>query len=363
MVMAGDRAVSPLAPSDAWGTDETGVDWDYLYRRYAPPLRALIASRVPRGVPVEDILQDTFTRAIRSTPRIDTSRPAWPFLATVAGRAVADWWTREHIHRPVEYPTSVVTDEYPGSDAHAQSLDRVIGTRRVLAAMTPRHRRVLYLYEGEGWSYDTLTEAEQVSVKAMKSLLGRARGCFHARYRELVGGTPLGVLVGMRIVLSRLRARLGQWQDGMARESLAAVGGLVVVAAVVGAATSPLASATVSHRAGGLLESYSSAIHVPAPVVGAERNRHGSNHPATAITETPHQHEATPPTAAPLTPTLLDAGGGIVNTSDRSTASFWITAGQDPLGNELRVGTETRCDQGQVAARKCEAIRTLPGSS
>jgi hypothetical protein len=59
----------------------------------------------------------------------------------------------------------------------------------------------------------------------------------------------------------------------------------------------------------------------------------------------------------------VEAGGGLTNTPETSTASFWLTI-VDPVGTgERTVGTTTRCDQGKVAASKCDVIRQVPGSS
>lgn len=366
MVMAGDRPLPRTveAQRDAqggWDPEGSGaVDWGYLYEQYAQPLRALIARRLPNGEPVEDILHDTFARAIRSTPLIDTDRPPWPFLATVAGRAVADWWARADASRPVEHPVGAATDDYPGSDAHALSLDRVMGARRALLALTPRHRRVLYLYEGEGWSYETLTEAEQVSVQAMKSLLGRARSCFHARYREIVAGdAALGLLVGLRTALNRLRARLDRWEGWRGWESLAAIGGMVVAGAIIGGATSPVASATIGLTSPSSV-SFSGALDAPAlataeTVIGHAPSA-GNRGPAVV-----HRQPDEAARPSPSTSRLLDAGGSVVNGPHDSIVSFYVEFEDPVLLSKHRFGTETHCEKGEVAARKCQVIRSLPG--
>lgn len=65
------------------------LDWDEVYRTQAPRLRGVIARRVEAGA-VEDVLQETFLRAYRSSDRFDASRPIEPWLTTIAVHAAAD---------------------------------------------------------------------------------------------------------------------------------------------------------------------------------------------------------------------------------------------------------------------------------
>lgn len=361
--MAGDYPVRPEAPSWCEERESGTVDWEYLYEQYADSLRRLIARRLPRGAPVEDVLQETFARGIRSTRLIDTRRPPWPFLATVAGRAVADWWSREGAHRALGGPTREATDDFPGSDEHASALDRVIGTRRALLALKPRHRRALYLHAGADCSYQRLVELDRISSQAMRSLVCRARARFEAHYRDLA----LGLLVWGRTVSARIRARLERLAVPLAGDGLAALGGVMVASVVVGAATFPSASATAPARSarpqpavvlrpGGPVLTSESTTRSPT-VAGRARWAHADG-------EREQRQDTVQPPSVPGRPTVpVDAGGGVTDDVEAPTVSFWVTV-TGPLGvTEQTFGMETRCNQGEVAARKCDVIRRLPGST
>jgi RNA polymerase sigma factor (sigma-70 family) len=375
MVMAGDRPVrlahaSCLDREERWSERPGEVDWQFLYEQYADPLRRLIARRLPHNGPVEDVLQEAYARGIRSTESIDTTRPPWPFLATVAGRAVADWWTREGTRASVHVPAEPLADrpgeDFPGSDEHAHTLDRTIRARRALLALTPRHRRALYLYEGADWSYETLVALDRTTPKAMKSLLGRARARFEEHCRRLA----LGVLVWRRTLPGRLRERAA-WMS-VTSEGLTVLGGAVVATLVAGVATLPFASATSSTVQA---DAYRARVQAEAeerlpprgvapPEIGRATDEPTAARPdATASRNVPQQEQQE---RAPVAsrPVVVSGGGGLVNTPEESTASFWlVTVEGSILWNEKRIGMETRCEEGEVAAHKCEAIRFLAGSS
>ena len=364
MVMAGDgpvrSGIEPPKWAALWSDDRPGeVDWKYLYEQYADSLRRLIARRLPRGGPVDDLLQETFFRAIRSTPLIDTVRAPWPFLATVAGRAVADWWNREGARRAASsseahVPISQVTVEFPGSDEHAVALDRVIRVRRALLALKPRHRRALYLHEGADCSYETLVELDRGTPQAMRSLVGRARACFVEQYRRMA----------LALVVWR-RTRLERFSVPLSSEVLSALGGVVVITLVAGAATQPLASATTSVRTRPAALAPTEAHPIPSGTASAARAIPTQAEPHQSIPPPvvkPTQSGEQPPSGPSRASLPVEAGGGLTNTPQESTVSIWITL-TDPLGGEVTAGTTTRCDQGEIAARKCEIMRPLPGSS
>jgi RNA polymerase sigma factor (sigma-70 family) len=360
-LIAGDRFSAPGTEDKAtatWAEDgPEDIDWDYLYHEHREGLRRLIARRVPRNGPVDDIVHETFARAIRSTHLIDTQRPPWPFLATVASRAVADWWQREGARPYGEPSTTAVTEDFPGSDEHASALDRAVAARQALLAMKPRQRRVLYLYEAGDCSYETLTDAEQVSVKAMKSLLARARGCFQDRYRELLAGDAFGLVAWYRTTSRRLRLRLNPTSVSLSLDGLLALGGVVAAGVIVGAAASPVER----HSAATASNAFASAVVVvpglPAPALLASPSELAGRTAEAVKRETP---KLTEPSGTPSSPTFVDMRGGVVNHPHSSSVFLWITINDPVLGNGPRAGTETRCDQGEVAARKCHILRSLP---
>ena len=366
--MAGDRSHWGQGDTDAaprsisWGSVDGGaVEWDHLYRFYGPSLRRLIARRLPAGGPVDDVLQETFVRAIKSTRLIDTARPPWPFLATIAGRAVADWWSREGSTWPTEAPPSrMATDDFPGSEDHVSAMDRGLAARRALLALTPRHRRVLFLYEAHDRSYEALIDDEQISVQALKSVLGRARARFQRGYREGIGGS-LGVVPWLRQATARLRARHPRWQHPVGAEAvMAMIGGFVAAGVVVAGAGSPGASATSSVGSSPVVPA--AAIYVPPPLTSSGEGALMTNAAVQGTQSSSPSGHGRGGSAPPAPDGPVTAGVGLGTTPGASTASFWLVVHNPVLGHAHRVETETRCDQGQVAAKKCELLRALPES-
>src|SRR5439155_22906655 len=81
----------PLWPADAELSEEHHRRGPLNHRRQiercfhelAPDLRRLAYARLGSWHEAEDVVQETFCRAL-SRPALDTGRPLWPWLATVA---------------------------------------------------------------------------------------------------------------------------------------------------------------------------------------------------------------------------------------------------------------------------------------
>ncbi|WP_024889873.1 RNA polymerase sigma factor [Luteimonas huabeiensis] len=147
--------------------------YESIYRRHAPRLYALIWRICGRHeARAQDVLQETFLRAWRALPgfRFESALGTWlqrlavnAALMEVRGRGGRD-------------------DRDDGDDAleALPGTARCVGTgmdlERAIAALPPRARAVLVLYEIEGWTHQEIAEELGMAVGSSKAQLHRARG-------------------------------------------------------------------------------------------------------------------------------------------------------------------------------------------
>lgn len=359
----GQRTPEASVPGDA------ALDWDDVYRRYAPDLRRLIAARIPAGGAVDDVLQETFVRAFKSRHRFDPACPQWPWLATLAHRSCVKWW---RTHRPAELLVDHESADgvglalAPGSDDHLLRLDRSRAVAEALAQLTPRHRRVLYLHGAEDLPYDRLAEGEAISHKALKSLLGRARVHFRRHYVRLSEESAVALSL-TRGVLVRLRSRLSG-REATAWERVGSLAGAAFAAGIVGVLTVPGSVPLATAGAGGV---------VTVRPVGTAPTSTASSTATDGATATPSgvgtsreqvDRIARPPTqpgprAADGTvqvPIGVATGRGITHGDDDSTMRLSVMV-DHPIGlGTTSFGTEVRCDAGKLYTLECAVLRMLP---
>lgn len=188
-----------------------------LARRYGSGLRALAFRRLGDHLLAEDVAQETFLRALQSA-RFDSRRPAWPWLSKIATNICIDLARTRTTSREIVSSTLDAHADSPafGSDNLTDGLfarERTKTIASTLATLNGRHRTVLALRDGEGWSFEAIAEAQGTTIEAVKSVLKRSRANFRARYtatarqRGLLGALPVAgpFLAGVRRVRERVR--------------------------------------------------------------------------------------------------------------------------------------------------------------
>jgi RNA polymerase sigma-70 factor (ECF subfamily) len=186
------------------------VDFDAIYREYAPKVRALARRRLPGRDISEDIVQEVFVRALRALPELDLDRPLWPWLRTVCINVCTDvlraprTWAEESVD---DVPDRV-NDTASGSDP-AASL--IAAEHRLLIAdalhtLAPRQREILLKRVVDGATTEAMAASDGSTIDAIKSAVKRGRTGFRAAYHELgaerglLGGTPAPVPVPVGLV-------------------------------------------------------------------------------------------------------------------------------------------------------------------
>lgn len=158
-----------------------------LHDRYRDDVLAYIRRRVHDPHLAEDIAQETFLRAFRSAAAIDTERPLWPWLQTIARNVISN--TRRHDRRAPrhlvdvsELETEVDTRPYGDPEQWLYERHRCDAINESLSALSSRQRRLLLMRAVQGLSYEQIARVEGLSLDASKSLVKRARSSFRVAY-------------------------------------------------------------------------------------------------------------------------------------------------------------------------------------
>ncbi len=121
----------------------------------------------------EDIVQETFVRALGGIAGFDQDRPLRPWLLGIAANRCRTSLGRRS-RRPVLAETAEETvDHRPGvadPDDLAGELDRALGRLR------PDYRTVFVLFHEHGLPYEEIAEVMKRPVGTVKTWLHRARG-------------------------------------------------------------------------------------------------------------------------------------------------------------------------------------------
>lgn len=278
-----------------------------LYRRYYSRLFRFCLRRTGDPHEAEEVTQEAFARAFRAMPALRGERRFYPWLSVIASRLCID------SHRRLDR-TEPAADVDPGSVEWGQDrLETAVDydyLEKALARLNPRHREVLYLREGEGWSYQRIAEHYDVSIGTVEGLLFRARAALRREFLAVAGpegavevgmggrGAVLPPALGLGWLgrrLAGLRVRAHEWASGMAAMPGLAANG-VGLAVVVATAAAGLSSMT-GHSSRPVVVAVGAPIAATAPVPtgGTARGQDLARPPttATAATGTPGAGTAT----------------------------------------------------------------------
>ncbi|MDQ3757269.1 MAG: sigma-70 family RNA polymerase sigma factor [Actinomycetota bacterium] len=191
-----DHSVTPHAPG------APDVDFGDLWA-YHGDVRALCRRIVGDDAAADDVLQDTFVRALANAERLDRRVSFAPWLATVARRRSIDQLRSDGRVQPVAaVPESMATSVDGDPVEHLLQQERVGRVREALAALAPRERQLLMRQVAHGLSLAELAAEEDATVASVRSLLSRARTKLRV---ALERGGPLGVAPAPGLVVAAKR--------------------------------------------------------------------------------------------------------------------------------------------------------------
>ncbi|MCM2373547.1 RNA polymerase sigma factor [Aporhodopirellula aestuarii] len=173
--------------------DDAGA-FEELVRRYQPRLVRLMNHLAPHTDLAEDLAQETFLRVYRARHRYEPGAKFSTWLFTIAGNVARNakrTVSRRHEVNEGDSPRWTGTDgngeEGPALAATAldasglmpvrvaEGDERARLVRAAVASLGERQRMALILSRFENMSYVEIADAMDLSTKAVKSLLSRAR--------------------------------------------------------------------------------------------------------------------------------------------------------------------------------------------
>lgn len=130
----------------------------------------------------DDIVQETFTKALTALPGLGRDQRVLPWLYRVAHNAAIDQLRRRKRFQWLRLPQVAGTRHEPlSADRHAAVPERE-HIEAVLAAIAPENAAALLLHALEGYSYKEIAEIQGCSLTAVRSRIARAREAFRQGY-------------------------------------------------------------------------------------------------------------------------------------------------------------------------------------
>ena len=146
--------------------------WSYLRRLTADPSLA------------QDVLQESYLRLLRAETHAATDDERAALLYRVATNLAFDEWRRRRRH-------ARGLSQVPPAEPASPAADGAGDLGRLLDAMQPRARAMLWLAYVEGWTHAEIAEGLGLRPLSVRVLLFRARTALARRIRE-AGLAPAG---------------------------------------------------------------------------------------------------------------------------------------------------------------------------
>lgn len=145
-----------------------------LVERHAPALYRVAARMLGDGHEAEDVVQECFTRVWQNAPRWKPSGAGLVgWLHRIAINLCFDRKRRFRVVPSAEIPD--VADESPLADSGIEAMQARRAVAAALDALPVRYRAALVLCYYEGLTNALAAQALDLNIKAMESLLFRAR--------------------------------------------------------------------------------------------------------------------------------------------------------------------------------------------
>jgi RNA polymerase sigma-70 factor (ECF subfamily) len=239
-----------------------------LYARYYERLLRFCLRRLNDRHEAEDAAQEAFARAWKALPNFAGERRFYPWLTVIAGNICTDMLRRRSrstptddiemgTHQPMNVSGNETSEELVLAAVDGELVNRALGR------LSTRHRHVLAMREGSGWTYQQIADHEGVEIGTIETLLWRARQALKREFNVLSEskGALGGFLAGAGALVKRTMLRasnkvalLPGYGTGGLRNAVAGVA--VTSAAVAAAIITPQVLATPPH--------HTSALSVPA---------------------------------------------------------------------------------------------------
>jgi len=264
-----------------------------LYARYYERLLRFCLRRLNDRHEAEDAAQEAFARAWKALPRFAGERRFYPWLTVIAGNICTDMLRRRSRSTPTD--DLELTTQHPvgvaGEDTSEELVLAAVDgelVNRALNRLSTRHRHVLAMREGSGWTYQQIADHEGVEIGTIETLLWRARQALKREFavvsesKEALAGFLVATGALFRRALFRMahRGAGGQHQSGGTGGFRNAMAGVAVTGATVAVAL--IAPHALSHGPSNPAPAPGSALAAPPLVLGGPAHATGSSGTAAA---------------------------------------------------------------------------------
>jgi RNA polymerase sigma-70 factor (ECF subfamily) len=158
---------STAMPARATAMDEQ--QFQALYTATARPIHAYVIGVTGQRDIADDVLQETYFRFLQRHPAGMPAADTRPYLFRIATNLLRDRWrTRQDAQWPEGFDPGQAQD-------HANHMDAQLEIRRVMKALKPRERELLWLAYVEGMSHQEIATATGLAALSIRPLLFRAR--------------------------------------------------------------------------------------------------------------------------------------------------------------------------------------------
>ena len=251
-----------------------------LYARYYERLLRFCLRRLNDRHEAEDAAQEAFARAWKALPRFAGERRFYPWLTVIAGNICTDMLRRRSRSTPTDdleltaqQPVGVVAED-TSEELVLAAVDGEL-VNRALDRLSTRHRHVLAMREGSGWTYQQIADHEGVEIGTIETLLWRARQALKREFavvsesKEALAGFLIatGALIRRTVLRAAHRGATVQHSGGGSGAMRNALAGVAVTGAAVAAAF--IAPHALSSGPSGAASAPGSALAAPPLVLGS----------------------------------------------------------------------------------------------
>ena len=136
-----------------------------LYDATARPIHAYLIGVTGQRDIADDVLQETYFRFLQRHPAGLPPAETRPYLFRIATNLLRDRWRRR---QESQWPENF-------DQSHACDVDTQLDVRRVMQALKPKERELLWLAYVEGMSHTEIAIATGLTALSIRPLLFRAR--------------------------------------------------------------------------------------------------------------------------------------------------------------------------------------------
>ncbi|MFT4045373.1 MAG: sigma-70 family RNA polymerase sigma factor [Solimonas sp.] len=136
-------------------------------------IRRFILAKVSDHQAVDDLVQETLLRTLRSADRSKVGN-ASAYAVQVAKTVIVDHWHRERRDPSVEEPPVEQAADTPSPEDVQSQAQRFADLQQILAAMPPQRREAFVRRRLHDQSREEIARAMDLSVEAVKKHISRA---------------------------------------------------------------------------------------------------------------------------------------------------------------------------------------------